>query len=164
MVFLGFPRGSSIKEPGGQCRRHESLWLGSLGQEDPLWGGHGNPLLCSCLENPMDRGAWQATVLRITKRWTPLKQLSMHARMQMITTNNIKKTLLSFNKYWSKLNPFLLPSLWDESGCQGLEISYTCIKRKEKQLRRLSSCSGRSVLEQLSIFMGKREIDFYLTP
>ena len=24
-------------------------------------GGHGNPLQCSCLENPMDRGAWQAT-------------------------------------------------------------------------------------------------------
>ena len=25
-------------------------------------GGHGNPYQCSCLENPMDRGAWQATV------------------------------------------------------------------------------------------------------
>ena len=25
-------------------------------------GGHGNPLQCSCLKNPMDRGAWQATV------------------------------------------------------------------------------------------------------
>ena len=25
-------------------------------------GGHGNPLQCSCLENPLDRGAWQATV------------------------------------------------------------------------------------------------------
>ena len=25
-------------------------------------GGHGNPLQCSCLENPIDRGAWQATV------------------------------------------------------------------------------------------------------
>ena len=25
-------------------------------------GGNGNPLQCSCLENPMDRGAWQATV------------------------------------------------------------------------------------------------------
>ena len=27
-----------------------------------LRGGHGNPLLCSCLENPMDRGAWRAIV------------------------------------------------------------------------------------------------------
>ena len=29
--------------------------------------GHGNPLQYSCLENPMDRGAWWATVLRIAK-------------------------------------------------------------------------------------------------
>ena len=34
----------------------------SLGWEDPPGGGHGNPLQCSCLENPMDREAWQATV------------------------------------------------------------------------------------------------------
>ena len=32
----------------------------SLGGEDPLGEGHGNPLQYSCLENPMDRGAWQA--------------------------------------------------------------------------------------------------------
>ena len=30
-------------------------------------GGHGNPLQYSCLENPMDRGAWRATVHRVTK-------------------------------------------------------------------------------------------------
>ena len=30
-------------------------------------GGHGNPLQCSYLENPMDRGAWQATVHGVTK-------------------------------------------------------------------------------------------------
>ena len=36
-------------------------------------GGHGNPLQYSCLENPMDRGAWQATVHRAAKSWTRLK-------------------------------------------------------------------------------------------
>ena len=30
-------------------------------------GGHGNPLQYSCLENPMDRGVWWATVYRVTK-------------------------------------------------------------------------------------------------
>ena len=33
-------------------------------------GGHGNPLQYSCLENPMDRGAWQATVHRVTESQT----------------------------------------------------------------------------------------------
>ena len=34
----------------------------SLGREDPLGEGNGNPLQYSCPENPMDRGAWRATV------------------------------------------------------------------------------------------------------
>ena len=36
-------------------------------------GGHGNPLQCSCLENPMDRGAWWAIDLRVAESWTQLK-------------------------------------------------------------------------------------------
>ena len=39
----------------------------SQGQEDPLEEGHGNPLQSSCLENPMDRGAWRATVHRVSE-------------------------------------------------------------------------------------------------
>ena len=32
--------------------------------------GHGNPLQCSCLENPMDRGAWWAAVHGVAQSWT----------------------------------------------------------------------------------------------
>ena len=39
-------------------------------------GGSGNPLQYSCLENPMDRGAWQAKVYRASKSQTRMKQLS----------------------------------------------------------------------------------------
>ena len=39
-------------------------------------GGNGNPLQCSCLGNPMDRGAWRATVQRVTKSWTRLKHFT----------------------------------------------------------------------------------------
>ena len=48
----------------------------SLGQEDSPGVGNGNPLQYSCQENPMDRGAWPASVHRITKSWTWLKWLS----------------------------------------------------------------------------------------
>ena len=48
----------------------------------PPGGGHDNPLQCSCLENPMDRGAWeQATVHAVTKCQIQLKQLSTHTHM-----------------------------------------------------------------------------------
>ena len=48
-------------------------------------GGHGNPLQYSCLENPMDRGAWQAAVHRITQSQTQLKRLSTYTSMQLAT-------------------------------------------------------------------------------
>ena len=37
-----------------------------------LEGRHGNPPQYSCLENPMDRGAWQVTVQGVAKSWTRL--------------------------------------------------------------------------------------------
>ena len=42
-------------------------------------GGHGKPCQYSCLENHMDRGAWRATVHRVTKSWTGLQRLSAYA-------------------------------------------------------------------------------------
>ena len=45
-------------------------------------GGHGNPLQYSCLENPMDRGAWGATAHGISQSQTRLKWLSMLERSQ----------------------------------------------------------------------------------
>ena len=52
----------------------------SLGREDSPGGGHGIiPLQYSCLENPMDRGTWQATVHSVSKSQTQLKWLRMNA-------------------------------------------------------------------------------------
>ena len=45
-------------------------------------GGHDNLLQYSCLENPIDRGAWWAKVHRVTKCWTQLKQLSTAQQIQ----------------------------------------------------------------------------------
>ena len=54
--------------------------VGSVpGLERSPGGGHRNPLQYSCLENPMDRGAWLTTVLRVTNSQTHLKLLRMHS-------------------------------------------------------------------------------------
>ena len=42
--------------------------------------GNGNPLQYSCLENPMDRGAWLAAVHRVVQSWTRLKRLSSSSK------------------------------------------------------------------------------------
>ena len=43
-----------------------------LGWEDPLDEGNGNPLQYSCLEKPMNRGAWWATIYEVAKSETQL--------------------------------------------------------------------------------------------
>ena len=48
------------------------------GSEKSPGEGHGNSLQYSCLENPMDRGVWWATVHGVTQNQTRLKQLSLH--------------------------------------------------------------------------------------
>ena len=62
-------------------------------------GEHGNPLQCSCLENPMDRGAWQATVHWVAKSQTRLKQLSMHTRRHIITLGTSFLVVLFLGQY-----------------------------------------------------------------
>ena len=47
----------------------QETWVRSLGWEDPLEKGRAYPLQYSCLENSMDRGAWQATVQGVAKSW-----------------------------------------------------------------------------------------------
>ena len=51
-------------------RLHFHFSLSCIGE------GHGNPLQCSCLENPRDRGAWWAAIYGVAQSWTQLKWLS----------------------------------------------------------------------------------------
>ena len=68
---------------------HEDIKdLGSIsGLGRSRGGGHCNPTQFSCLENPMDSGAWQAMAQRIAKSWTRLKQHSTHAQLSTLFSN-----------------------------------------------------------------------------
>ena len=62
----GFPQWLSSKESA--CNAGDTRDLGSIpGLGRSPGGREGNPLQYFCLENPMDRGAWWATVHRVTK-------------------------------------------------------------------------------------------------
>ena len=66
---MGFLDGASGKEPDCQCRRHKKCGFDPWVEKIP-GKGHSNPLQYSCLENPMDKGAWRAVVHSVSKRWT----------------------------------------------------------------------------------------------
>ena len=67
LVFaLGFPGALVVKNPPANAG--DTGLIPGLGRCPG--GGHGNPLQYSCLENSMDRGAWQATIHAIAKSQT----------------------------------------------------------------------------------------------
>ena len=79
MKWWGFPGGSEVKVSA--CNAGD---LGSI----PGWGrssgeGNGNPLQYSCLEKPMDRGAWLATVQGVAKSRTRLSDFTSLHEMVM---------------------------------------------------------------------------------
>ena len=69
---MGFPGGSDGKEPA--CNAGDPGSVPGLGRSPGE--GNGNPFHYSCLEKPMDRGAWRVTVHGVTKSGTRLKGLS----------------------------------------------------------------------------------------
>ena len=64
----------NLRANAGDMRRGFDPWVRRI-----PWGrAHDHPLSCLCLENPMDRGAWQASVHRVAQSQTQLKRLSTH--------------------------------------------------------------------------------------
>ena len=69
---LGFPGGSEVKASAFNAGD-----LGSIpGSGKSPGEENGNPLQYSCLENPMDRGAWWATAHGVAKSWTRLSDFT----------------------------------------------------------------------------------------
>ena len=66
MLLWGFPGGSDGNESA--CNAGDRGSIPGLGRSPGE--GKGKPLQCSCLENPMDGGAWWSTVPVIPKSWT----------------------------------------------------------------------------------------------
>ena len=69
MYMHSFPGGTVVKNPlvnAGDARDAGS----TPGSVRSTGGGNGSPLQFSCLENSMDKGAWQAIVYKVTKSWT----------------------------------------------------------------------------------------------
>ena len=77
-----------VRLPGGSVSKESACNEGDLGSipgsgRSP-GGGHDNPLQYSCLENPMDRGAWRAAVHRVTKCQTRLSDSAYNTQRKVL--------------------------------------------------------------------------------
>ena len=75
---MGFPGGSVVKNLTANAGDVDLI------PESGRYpgGGNGNPLQYSCLQNPMDRGAWQAKVHEVPKESDTTKQLNSNEVLQ----------------------------------------------------------------------------------
>ena len=123
---MGFTGGSVVKNPpANQCRRFRDM--GSIsGLERSPGGENDNPLQYSCLNNPMDRGAWWATVHGVTKSWTWMSNWTwLHAFWEV--WGNISLWFWSgFPWSWIMLNIFSC-AFWP-SGKMSIQILYFLIR------------------------------------
>ena len=115
-------------------------------------GENGNLLQYSCLGNPMDRGAWWATVHGIAKSWTRLKQLSTHTE----PIGNVFHILPGSREIWSETSvccgwcePSGLVGLWLVVQTPGPSTLATQFKREGPEAKDLKfSKSSRPLLSE----------------
>ena len=108
-------------------RLHFCFSLSCIGE------GNGNPLQCSCLENPRDGGAWWAAVYGVTQSWTRLKWLSSNSEECSYMPGNVWRedsSVLSLMSLFSlfKQNSMLLPGteviVWGRLGSPLVNILF----------------------------------------
>ena len=92
------------------CNAGDAGDSGSIsGSKRSPGGGNGNPLQYSCLENPMDRGAWRVTVHGVAKSWTRLTRLSKQSffLLKWLTRNAYREMVPNYNlaSWLSHKNP-----------------------------------------------------------
>ena len=105
-----------------QCRRP------GLGRSPG--GGHGNPLQYSCLENPIDKGAWQPEVHGITSNQTQLKRLSIHTCTNLFIKKN---RLTDIESKLKVTNVFPLFGGWGRDKLGFTDTDYPTYKRDNQQ-------------------------------
>ena len=129
-ILYGLPRWLSGKElpaNAGKLRESFDPWVGKI-----PWKRNGNPLQYSCLGNPMDRGAWQATIHGVTKSQT---QLSAHTREH---TNTPSSTALVSS----------IASKWNENTIFPICLTYQMRSSRIQVLKACTQASNYLTLEK----------------
>ena len=103
MLLLGNPHGwrSLVGCSPWGCQESDTTeWLHFHFSLSRTGEGNGNPLQCSCLENPRDGGAWWATIYGVAQSWTRLKRLSSSSYYLSYFNGSFSAFLLLATLWW----------------------------------------------------------------
>ena len=96
--------------PWGREESDLTEWLHFHFSLSCIGEGNGNPLQCSCLENPRNRGAWWAAVYGVAQSWTRLKRLSSSI---IIKDRSIQWRTVGVAKWNCWVKGYILLKFWD---------------------------------------------------
>ena len=116
--------------PWGHWELDTTQWLHFHFSLSYIGEGNGNPLQCSCLENPRDSGAWWAAVYRVAQSRTRLKRLSSSssiATLGAIFKGKKKATKIFSNNSNNKNRIYINPLLSTELVCKYNCFQSSCI-------------------------------------
>ena len=110
------------KESDTTERLHFHFSLSCIGE------GNGNPLQCSCLENPRDGGAWWAAVYGVAQSWTRLRRLSSSSSSSSYSKLTCQSTL-GLKEFIKILTDFLLPACMPATSfpCSSPKVTEFCV-------------------------------------
>ena len=120
---MGFLCGSVVKNPPA-IQETQETWFHPWVRKIP-WSRKWQPTRISCLESPMDRGAWQATVHEMAKSQTPLSDLHFHFTLMTYQAARAVKPLLA-NAGDARDSGSIPGSERSTGGGHGNPLQYSC--------------------------------------
>ena len=137
------PNGLVVKNlPANEGDTGDADSIPRLGRS--LGGENGNPLQYSCLENPMERGAWWAVVFGVTKSWTWLEPLSVD-----MSTSEARRC-------WTHLLAGE-PIFWEI-----LDHRRFCNERRHNLLKFTKCVSWHAMIQTQAVLLRTHPVNFYI--
>ena len=94
--------------PWGHWESHMTEWLHFHVSLSCIGEGNGNPLQCSCLENPKDRASWWAAIYGVAQSWTRLKWLSSSSSSTEIFRKSTERVCVPFTQFLLMLPSYII--------------------------------------------------------
>ena len=118
--------------------------------------GNGNPLQCSCLENPVDRGAWWAAVHGVAQSRTRLKQLGI---TWYVSNKNVKRDKVSIISNNNKLLKLITMPFYRKKSWSWVLLSDSKILKSDNYLNDNPDC--KSAKQRKSLIKKSNEIEHW---
>ena len=135
-LLQDFPSGTVVIMICLPMQETQVMQIWSLDQGRSPVVGNGNPLQCSCLEDSMDRGAWQATVHGVAKSqiWLSTTQQEHIVMGAGLTRGTLCCLICTSLLDLGSMPSYYFPDYWTMDSCSAFLIPSVCLEKRDKHI------------------------------